>query len=81
MWKPLLRNKYLRHKTITQVEYMSRDSHFLSGLMKVKSDFLRLDKFKLGDGTQIRFWEDVWLGDFAFKLIFPTLYDIVRNCN
>jgi hypothetical protein len=42
MWQSLLRNKYLRHKAITQVEYMYEDSHFWSGLMKVKSDFLRL---------------------------------------
>jgi hypothetical protein len=51
----------------------------LSGFMKVKSYFLRLGKFKLRDSTQIRFWEDVWLGDFAFKSIFSTLYDIVRK--
>jgi hypothetical protein len=27
---------------------------FWSRLMKVKSDFLRLGKFKIGDGTQVR---------------------------
>jgi hypothetical protein len=26
-------------------------THFLSGLIKVKLDFLRLGKFKLGDGS------------------------------
>jgi hypothetical protein len=51
MWQSLLRNKYLRHKTITQVEYMCENSHFWCGLMKVKSYFLRLGKFKHGDGT------------------------------
>jgi hypothetical protein len=30
----------LRHKIITQVEYMSGDSHFWSGLMKIKNDLL-----------------------------------------
>jgi hypothetical protein len=30
----------IRDRTITQVAYMPRDSHFLSGLVKVKSYFL-----------------------------------------
>jgi hypothetical protein len=79
MWQTLLRNKYLKGRTITQVEYMLEDSHFWSRLMKVKSDFLRLGKFKIGDGSQVRFWEDAWLGNIAFKNLFPTLYDIVRK--
>jgi hypothetical protein len=64
---------------ITQVEYMPGDSHFWFGLMKVKSDFMRLGKFKIGDGSQVRFWEDVWHGNIAFKHFFPTLYEIVRK--
>lgn len=79
MRQTLLRNKYLKDRTITQVEYMPGDSHFWSGLMKVKLDFLRLDKFEIGDGSQVRFWEDAWLGNIAFKNLFPTLYDIVRK--
>ena len=58
----MLRRKYLRDRTITQVEYMTGDSHFWAGLMKVKRDFLRFGRFNLGDGSQVRFWEDVWLG-------------------
>jgi hypothetical protein len=40
---------------------------------------LRLGKFKLGNETQIRFWEDAWLGDVAFRDQYPTLYNIVRK--
>lgn len=69
----------MRYKTITQVEHMPGDSHFWSGLMKVKQEFLRLGKFKLGNETQIRFWEDAWLGDVAFRDQYPTLYNIVRK--
>jgi hypothetical protein len=58
---------------------MPGDSHFWSGLMKVKSDFLRLGKIGIGDGSQVRFWEDAWLGNIALKNRFPTLYDIVRK--
>jgi hypothetical protein len=47
--------------------------------MKVKSDFMRLGKFKIGDGSQVRFWEDAWHGNIAFKQFFPMLYEIVRK--
>jgi hypothetical protein len=35
-----------------------RDSHFLSGLMKVKETFLSPGRFHLNDGHNIRFWKD-----------------------
>jgi hypothetical protein len=63
----VIRNKYLRHKTITQVEYMSGDSHFWSGLMKIKNDLLRMGKFIVGDGSQTCSREDAWLDNTPFK--------------
>ena len=58
VWQQLLKNKYLRDKTLTQVQYMSGDSQFWTGLMKVKDEFLSMCRFDLGDGSQVRFWED-----------------------
>jgi hypothetical protein len=55
VWQTILRNKYLKNRTITQVQHQPGDSHFWSGHMKVKEDLLRMGWFKLGDGTQIRF--------------------------
>ena len=81
LWKKLLRRKYLRDKTITQVQYMLGDSYFWVGLMMVKRDFLRFGKFNLGDGSQVRFWEDVWMGARSLKDCFPSLYSIVRKKN
>ena len=49
-------------------------------LMGVKDQFLKLGMFQLGEGTQIRFWEDTWLGRVPLnKLQYPTLYNIVRH--
>ena len=45
VWQILLRRKYLRFKCLTQVEYSPGDSHFWSGLMHVKPEFLRWGKF------------------------------------
>ena len=63
VWQTLLRRKYLRFKSLTQVEHSPGDSHFWSGLMRVKPEFLRWGKFKLGNGSLIKFWEDTWLGN------------------
>jgi len=52
IWQQLLRNKYIRDKTLTQVQYMPGDSQFWIGFMMVKGEFLFLGKFKLGDGSE-----------------------------
>ena len=58
---------------------MPGDSHFWSGLMKAKNDLLRMGKFKVGDGSHTRFWEDAWLDNTPFKYRYPSLYNIVRK--
>jgi hypothetical protein len=58
---------------------MFGDSQFWAGLMKVKEEFLLLGKFDLGDGSQVRFWEDSWIRPHPLKSLFPVLYNIVRN--
>jgi hypothetical protein len=42
VWQQLLKNKYLKNKTLTQVQHMPGDSQFWAGLMKVKEEFLSL---------------------------------------
>jgi len=79
IWQQLLRNKYLANKTITQVEKKPGDSQFWSGLMKVKNVFLRWVSFKVHNGEQVSFWNDVWLGHISFRERFPNLYNLVRR--
>jgi hypothetical protein len=45
--------------------------------MKVKDTFLGLGSFILKEGKQIRFWEDVWIGNQPFKVQYPSLYNLV----
>jgi hypothetical protein len=40
--------------------------------------FRRHVKFDPGEGTKIRFWDDVWCGDSALKEAFPGLFTIAR---
>ena len=73
MWKDLIKNKYLKNKTLSQVEKKAGDFHFWASLMGVKDQFINLGWFRLNNGTQIRFWEDKWLGHQAFKTRYPNL--------
>jgi hypothetical protein len=45
----------------------------------MKDQFLNYESFKVGNGSQIRFWEDRWLGDQPLKIKFPVLFNIVRK--
>ena len=62
LWQDLLRNKYLKNKTLSQVQKKAGDSQFWMGLMAIKDQFFGLGKFHIKDGKQIMFWEDTWLG-------------------
>ena len=79
VWQDLLTNKYLRDKSLTQVQYMPGDSQFWASLMKVKGEFLSMGRFELGDGSQVRFWEDSWITPRPLKTLFTALYNIVRR--
>ena len=67
MRQELLRNKYLTNRTLSGCEKKSMDSHFWKGLMNVKDTVLSYGTFKIGDGTQTRFWKDKWLGPITLK--------------
>jgi hypothetical protein len=41
--------------------------------------FFKFIKFEVGDGTQIRFWHDIWCGDQPLKESFLELFRIARN--
>jgi hypothetical protein len=41
--------------------------------------FLPLWYFLIKDGSQIRFWEDSWLGNSPLREQYPALYSIVRR--
>lgn len=79
IWQNLLRRKYLSHKNLAQAQRQPGDSHFWSGLMKVKDQFLHYGRFKVHNGKETRFWEDNWVGDRRLKIAYPNLYQIVRK--
>jgi hypothetical protein len=49
--------------------------------MLAKESFQMFGSFLLQDGSQIRFWEDCWIGVQSFEKEYPNLYNLVRNKN
>uniref|UniRef100_A0A2N9HHH0 Uncharacterized protein n=1 Tax=Fagus sylvatica TaxID=28930 RepID=A0A2N9HHH0_FAGSY len=45
----------------------------LEALLKWRERFL---KFEVGNGSRIRFWDDVWCLDKPLKVVYPELYRI-----
>ncbi|WVZ61936.1 LOW QUALITY PROTEIN: hypothetical protein U9M48_011741 [Paspalum notatum var. saurae] len=76
IWQNLLRNKYLKSKPFGGGIKRPRVSHFWAGLMDVKQDFLSLGSFSVGDGSV---WEDTWCDNQPLKLLYPSLFNIVRK--
>lgn len=69
--------KSTSNKTSTQVKKQPV-THFLSGLMKVKDQYLECGHFRVNSGAEIRFWKDTWIGDKPL-VVYPNLYHIVRK--
>jgi hypothetical protein len=81
VWQDILRKKYLVNKTLSQAQKKKGDSQFWSGLMEVKNILLERGKFEVHDGTQTRFWEDLWIGREPLMKSYPSLYSITRKKN
>jgi hypothetical protein len=52
-WQQLIRNKYLRDRSITQVTKRPDDSQFWTRLMNAKDQFLESRNFRLQNGWVI----------------------------
>jgi hypothetical protein len=78
IWKTILKLKYVGTKALSQVSWKQGDSHFWAGLMAANSKFFRFGQFFIKNGSQIRFWEDKWLGNATLREQYHALYSIVR---
>jgi hypothetical protein len=47
--------------------------------MATKKFFFGLGSFSIKDGLEIRFWEDIWLGNATLREQYPSLYSIMRH--
>jgi hypothetical protein len=58
---------------------MKGGSQFWQGVNNVKHKFKWGATFKVNNGANVLFWEDVWVGDTPLKVQYPKLYDYSRE--
>jgi hypothetical protein len=66
-WQTIFKRKYIGQKELSQIFWKPGDSHFWAGLMATKKFFFGLVSFSMKDGSEIRFWEDKWLGNAILR--------------
>lgn len=48
-------------------------------ISRFQDNFFGEVSFKAGNGLEIRFWQDKWLGNSRLKDYFPSLFQIASN--
>jgi hypothetical protein len=69
----------LHSKSLAEVTLKPTDSPFWKGLMRGKEDFFNRGSFNVGNGEEIRFQKDTWLGNKPLAEQYPSLYNIVHR--
>ncbi|KAG8045880.1 hypothetical protein GUJ93_ZPchr0008g13589 [Zizania palustris] len=58
---------------------VQKGSYFWNSLMKFRMWYQKHCVFLVGDGRRVRFWEDIWVGDFPLRVSFAPLFDICAD--
>ncbi|XP_058106276.1 uncharacterized protein LOC131249480 [Magnolia sinica] len=58
-----------------------RVSYIWRGILRTKNPVVKNIGFVLGNGSAIRFWEDLWLGETTLKDRFPSIYNLAVEKN
>ena len=81
LWRRVIKEKYisLGGGWSTQRVHGSYGMSLWKYISKGWDQFSKFLKFKVGDGSQTRFWSDEWCGGLPLKELFPDLYQITRD--
>ena len=50
-------------------------------IAQVSQEFSKFNRFVVGDGEKIRFWEDLWWGDQPLGVQYPRILRVVTDKN
>lgn len=80
LWQEVLRNKYLKNRTLRQVTHKNGESQFWLGVADIKDSSLNCCCGKVENGENTLFWEDCWWGRGKTTTEFaPYLYNIINE--
>jgi hypothetical protein len=77
MWQELLHNKYIKDKTLPQVQGKPTDLPFWKGLIWIKNDLFTRGSFKVENGTSVRFLGGYLVRKYAASRSVPV---IIQHC-
>lgn len=49
------------------------------GIRKGRDSFGRDISFDIGDGSTVRFWNDIWCGEVELRRVFPNLFNLALD--
>jgi hypothetical protein len=75
----IVRQKYLKNKTVTNVKARASDSPSWRALLKVNDYYLYGREVVLNKGDIVRFWLDPWEGDVSLAKKYPGLFNICHS--
>ena len=81
MWEKIITLKY----HIEEGGWFTKEPRgsFRVGLWKDISNATRKLKqegyFDIGDGSRVKFWEDLWCGERPLRVMFPSLYALAES--
>jgi hypothetical protein len=81
LWKQIVKFKYMRNKSIFEINHRLNDSPMWFDLLKVKDIYLQGRKMKIGNGESASFWFDTWLYNEPLCLTAPILFELCENKN
>jgi len=80
LWKDVLDSKYGSWRSLDDRKFGQKESRWWNDLRKVcgsgeeRTWFEESVTWRVGSGTIIKFWEDVWVGEKALRDSYPRLY-------
>ena len=77
LWFNILKAKYFPSGVFREARTLG-GSQFWKSVMKVKHLFNLGIRYKVGNGQDISFWEDVWVNDCSFKLKYNNLFHLCQ---
>ena len=76
MWHKVIKSKFSLRPNLwdTKVECKGTFRSPWKAISSLYTEFHQLVLFKVGNGSRVRFWEDVWVGENSLEAMFPSLF-------
>ena len=76
LWYKVIKSKFGLHPNQWDSRVVERGTfrNPWKAISSLYGEFLQMVSFKVGNGNNVRFWEDKWLGKKPLEELFPSLF-------